>query len=153
MFRVRVDRSLLDRRFDEIRRGFDGMDDVGNGRRRLRYVIGSDLPYAYRWIEEGERSDWRYGTLHIYYHRPPEGGAHFLEAGANAINSYITQYEYVIGANMVGWSTSAAYTAAREMRQTLARDVYANAPYNPYTKSRWRRGYALYDDIQPFRVQ
>lgn len=154
MYRVRVDRSLLAEEFDYIRRGFGGMDVLPNGRRRLRYVIGSDLPYAYPWIEEGWRdTGQRVGVIYINYHNPPEGGAHFLEAGADAIDSYVEQHEYAIGASMVGWSTSAAYVAAREMRQTLSHAVYANEPYNPYTHDRWRRSYALYDDIKAFRVQ
>lgn len=142
--------------------------------RHVEYIVGSDLPYASHWIEEGWRNDPRYGRVNILYRTP--GYARFMDAAALAVNSYVTadfaQYPPPIGVLLDAYAAGLAQIAIDTMHDVLQREVYSVPPIRRETRQvvivnrrtgrrrvttrtrirTWQRTHALYNSIKMHRI-
>ena len=120
----------------------------------IAYLVGSPLPYASHWIEEGWRRDDRVasGEVRINYAEPTD--ARFLEAAQEQVGGYITTdlADEWAGVRLEDRMARYAAEAARAMRDRLNQITYSRAAYNPNTNRRWVRTHALYNSIQAQRI-
>jgi hypothetical protein len=121
---------------------------------RARFLIGSTLPYASHWIEEGWRDDPRYGQVRIVYRTP---ATWFMREAAEQLPGIIVRARrpgettvgpILNGAQMAVWADG----IAEAMKQILAARVYSVPVPTSGGRARWQRTHALYNSIKAYRA-
>lgn len=142
---------------DKTRAALIRLQDGARAAGATRLAIGSDLPYASHWIEEGWRSDPRYGTVIIQYAAPPAGGTHFIQ---QARDELAPELPFVVAQGLPAGAAATraqmltfAYRVAERMREILMEKVYSvEIPRNLNGVPKWRRqgpySGGLYNDIR-----
>lgn len=128
----------------------------------IHFVIGSNLPYASHWIEEGWRDDPRLGRVTVNYRSPP--GTQFMHKAARTVlgKGHKVGFrlrrpsESVFGLGFVPVAFMAQYGEAivDEMQDNLQKSVYSRGAVGTNQRSgrSWVRSHALYNSIQARRV-
>lgn len=131
---------------ERLRLNLVGAQEMG----RTRFLIGSTLPYASHWIEEGWRVDPRQGRIEIKYRQP--SGAYFMQ-DLGAIFS--------IGRRRRGKGVGATFSGAIMadyakdivigMRDRLNKAVYDHPP--PRNRGHnYSRSHRLFNSIKAYRA-
>lgn len=120
---------------------------------RTRWLIGSSLPYASHWIEEGWRNDPRFGHVEVTYRSPP--GTHFMRESVD--NAFDVRRRRAtsgpVGVVFSGTIMAAfAEAIAKNMRQILNERVYSAPVPTSGGRARWIRSHKLYNSIKAYRV-
>lgn len=118
-----------------------------------RWLIGSTLPYASHWIEEGWRNDPRYGHIEVRYRVPAtwfmrESVAFMFDVRRRRATAGPVGVVFS-GTIMAKW----AQAIAVNMRSILNQRVYS-VPVPTYSggRAQWQRTHKLYNSIRAYRV-
>jgi hypothetical protein len=119
---------------------------------RTRWLIGTSLPYASHWIEEGWRNDPRYGHVQVRYRAP---ATFFMrDAVDNAFN--VQRRRAMSGPVGVVFSGTImmqfALAIVNNMRQILNDRVYSAPVPTRNGRARWQRSHKLYNSIKAYRA-
>lgn len=119
---------------------------------RTRWLIGSNLPYASHWIEEGWRNDPRFGHVTVTY-RPP--ATHFMRESVD--NAFDVRRRRAnkgpVGVVFSGTIMAKfAEAIAKNMRQILNERVYTAPVPMRGGHPRWERTHVLYNSIKAYRA-
>lgn len=121
---------------------------------RTRFLIGSNLPYASHWIEEGWRDDPKIGRVTVNYRTP--GATHFMRASAEAFGARFGRRrpsEGLMGAvSGAGLMQQYADEIADSMREILNAEVYSAPIPTSGNRPKWQRSHALYNSIKAYRA-
>lgn len=121
---------------------------------KSRWLIGTSLPYASHWIEEGWRNDPRYGHVAVHY-RTPE--TYFMrdaiqgfkaEIRTRRPTSRIVGAVAFSGAVMMKWAQS----IAENMRRILNQRVYSAPVPTRNGRPRYQRSHKLFNSIKAYRA-
>lgn len=119
-----------------------------------RWLIGSSLPYASHWIEEGWRNDPRFGTVHVLYRTP---ATYFMrdsiaglkgEIRARRPTSGIVGAATFSGVYMMRW----AQRIAENMRRLLNQRVYSLPVPTRNGRPLYQRTNRLFKSIKAYRA-
>lgn len=118
---------------------------------RTHFQVGSTLPYASHWIEEGWRKDKRYGPVQVHYRKP--AATHFMKASAQAFRGTFglrrpTEEDFVGGRVMAIF----AENVADSMRTILNAEVYSTPVPTTNGRAQWVRTHALFNSIRARRA-
>lgn len=120
---------------------------------RTRFMIGSSLPYASHWIEEGWREDPRFGRVVVTYRTPD---VNFMHDAANKFHSTVRARRPESA--IIGVAFNAAYmsmyadTIVQDMRTTLNNRVYSAPVPTRNGRRRYQRSHRLFNSIKAYRV-
>jgi hypothetical protein len=121
---------------------------------RSRWLIGSSLPYASHWIEDGWRDDPRYGRVQIQYRQPPD--ARFMAQAAARFGTTVRARRpgaAVVGGVFSGTTMQVwANSIAQDMKDILNATVYSAPVPVRNGRARWQRTHALYNSIRAYRA-
>lgn len=117
-----------------------------------RFIIGTSLPYASHWIEEGWRNDPRYGRVTVHY-RVPE--TYFMRAAVDFMHNPVRRRAAagpvgirLGGAMMAAW----AQQIVQNMRAILNARVYSAPVPTRGGRARWERSHTLFNSIRAYRA-
>lgn len=128
----------------------------------IKFLIGSNLPYASHWIESGWRNDPRIGRVTVTYRSP--AATNFM---ANALRRVVGKRhgigmrlrrpsESIFGVGFVSVAFMADYgeDIVLEMQDNLTKSIYSRGTTGINTKTgrTWERTHALFNSIQARRV-
>lgn len=140
-------------------RGWSGMRDRLKSKEigvkdmaRSRWIIGSILPYASHWIEEGWRNDPRYGRVEVRY-RTPE--TYFMRESVDFMYNPVRRRAAsgpvgirLGGAMMAAW----AQKIAENMRSLLNQRVYSIPVPTRGARAAYERTNNLFRSIKAYRA-
>lgn len=119
---------------------------------KSRWLIGTSLPYASHWIEEGWRNDPRYGRVQVHYRTPEtyfmRGAVDFMYNAARRRAAAGPVGIRLGGAMMAAW----AQKIAENMRGILNARVYSAPVPTRNGRARWARSHKLFNSIKAYRA-
>jgi hypothetical protein len=150
----RVDEDSWDKVWHDLHTGQKNLQDL----RHIRYIIGSNLPYATHWIEDGWRDDPRFGKIRVNYRQPAATG--FMKKTVKRYGETRLRRrrpsENIFGAGFVPvkFMQDHAGDVVEDMRETLDKYIYSKGEEgdNPKSGDKWRRTWDLYGSIKSRRV-
>lgn len=118
-----------------------------------RFLIGTSLPYASHWIEEGWRDDPRYGRVRVAYRAADVG---FLREAATTFKRELRQRRPSSGPLGVAFSATMMIKYADRivqiMRRVLNQKVYSAPVPTRNGRRRYTRSHRLFNSIKAYRT-
>lgn len=135
---------------DKLKANLIGAKEMSN----TRFMIGTSLPYASHWIEEGWRDDPRFGRVTIQYRSPAD--ANFMRDTADNFGKIVRlkrPTSKVLGVAFSGRiMVQLADIIVQDMRTNLNNTVYSAPVPTRNGRKRYTRSLNLFRSIRAYRV-